>query len=433
MFPDDSDSPLSPPDALRWLYVDFNSYFASVEQQLSPELRGRPVIVVPVMTDSTCAIAASYEAKAFGIKTGTPVYEARQKCPGLACVPARHEHYVEFHHRLIEEIGRHVPVTDVCSIDEMACRLMRNEAAPATAAGIAQSIKDGIARHIGVQLRCSIGIAPNKYLAKIATDMQKPDGLVTLHPGDLPRRLTGLALRDLPGVGANVERRLHRAGIFDMKTLLELQPRHLRAVWGNIWGEKLWYLLRGFDLPDGETSRSTIGHSHVLAPDLRPPEVARHVARRLLMKAAARLRRMEYDAAALVLAVRIENGPRFGVEGRCAPTQDSPGLLGLLDALWQALTPEMTGCRLRKVSVTLHGLTPQSERGRQGDLFTADSRSLSQRRQNRNDKISQAMDDLNRKFGRDTVLMGMPASASRAFSGTKVAFTRIPDVDEFLE
>src|SRR5882757_8253541 len=112
---------------LRWIYIDFNSYFASVEQQLDPALRGKPVAVLPVMTDSTCAIAASYEAKAFGVKTGTPIYEAKKMCPGLICVLARHERYVEFHHRLIEEIERHIPVTAVCSIDEVACRLMDNE------------------------------------------------------------------------------------------------------------------------------------------------------------------------------------------------------------------------------------------------------------------------------------------------------------------
>ena len=113
--------------ALRWLYVDFNSYFASVEQQLRPELRGKPIAVVAVETDSTSAIAASYEAKAFGVKTGTKIHEAKRLCPGLACILARHECYVEFHHRLIEEIEQHIPVTAVCSIDEVASRLRRME------------------------------------------------------------------------------------------------------------------------------------------------------------------------------------------------------------------------------------------------------------------------------------------------------------------
>src|SRR4051812_17537034 len=101
----------------RWLYIDFNSYFASVEQQLDPSLRGKPVAVVAVETDSTCAIAASYEAKAYGVKTGTPVHEAKKMCPGLICVLARHEKYVEYHHRILKEVDRHIPITMVCSID----------------------------------------------------------------------------------------------------------------------------------------------------------------------------------------------------------------------------------------------------------------------------------------------------------------------------
>src|ERR1700722_17937971 len=112
-----STNPLTPPTGLRWLYVDFNSYFASVEQELNPALRGKPVAVVPVETDATCAIAASYEAKAFGIKTGTPNYEAKRMCPGLICVVGHHENYVDYHHRIIKEVENHIPVAAVCSID----------------------------------------------------------------------------------------------------------------------------------------------------------------------------------------------------------------------------------------------------------------------------------------------------------------------------
>jgi DNA polymerase IV len=96
-----------PPLPNRWLYIDFNSYFASVEQQLNPALRGRPVAVVAVMTDATSAIAASYEAKAYGIRTGTPIWEAKAKCPELICVLGRHEAYVDYHHRAIAEVENH--------------------------------------------------------------------------------------------------------------------------------------------------------------------------------------------------------------------------------------------------------------------------------------------------------------------------------------
>ncbi len=112
---------------LNWLFVDLNSYFASVEQQVRPDLRGRPVGVVPMTADTTCCIAASYEAKAYGVKTGTVVADAKRMCPGLVLVEARHELYVEYHHRIVEAVESCLPVTTVLSIDEMACRLMGRE------------------------------------------------------------------------------------------------------------------------------------------------------------------------------------------------------------------------------------------------------------------------------------------------------------------
>ena len=423
----------APPDGLRWLYVDFNSYFDSVEQQLNPKLRGKPIAVIPVETDSTCAIAASYEAKAFGVKTGTPIYEAKKMCPGLICVLANHEHYVEFHERILDEIDHHIPVTAVCSIDEMACSLMKNERSIERVTAIAQSIKTGIAKNIGEFVRCSIGVASSKYLAKVATDMQKPDGLTILKPEDLPRRLFELKLRDLPGIGHNMERRINAAGIFDMQALMKLQPKHMRAVWGSIWGEKMWYYLRGFDLADEATSRSSVGHGHVLSPDMRPPAQAYQIAKRLTMKAAARLRRMEYCAGKYSISVRIENGPRLALEARCPPAQDSFIFLKLLDELWRELMREAGNKRVKKVNVVLHGLVPEKDLHVQTDLFDAVIPVVAMREKARSEKISQAMDQLNQKFGKDTILLGMTPHQGKSFTGTKIAFTRIPDMEEFLE
>lgn len=434
-----SASASAPQSGLRWLYVDFNSYFASVEQQLRPELRGKPIIVTPLMSDSTCAIAASYEAKAFGIKTGTPVYEAKKMCPGLICVSGNHETYVEFHHRLIDEIERHIPVTDVCSIDEMACRLMDNETDPAFLRDLAARIKKGIAENIGPYVRCSIGIAPNRYLAKVATDLQKPDGLTFLMPQDIPSRLLALTLRDLPGIGPNMERRLREHGLHEISQLYSFSPKHLRALWGSIWGEKMWYLLRGIELPEEKHERRSIGHSHVLAPELRPPAQARLVARRLMLKTASRLRRMKYLARRLSLSVRIENGPRLAAEAECTPpARDSFTFLEILDRLWETLARDIGRRRIKKVSITLSGLNEEDAGPQQGDLFSgaaapAQEATVHARRE-KFDKMSSAIDTLNRKFGRDTVSLGMtPQQRQNKDTGTKIAFTRIPDIEEFVE
>src|ERR1700760_1099903 len=234
--------PVSP--RLRWLFLDLNSYFASVEQELNPALRNRPVAVVPVMADTTCCIAASYEAKAFGVRTGTQVGEAKRLCPGIVLVEARHELYVKYHNEIVKAVETCVPVSSVMSIDEMACSLLGREQPLVAALDLARRVKETIKRDVGSTLRCSVGLAPNRYLAKIASDMEKPDGLIALTPDILKPALQNLVLRDLPGVGARMERRLHSCGIRSMEQLLALTREQLSDAWGGVGGEKLWYWLR---------------------------------------------------------------------------------------------------------------------------------------------------------------------------------------------
>src|SRR5688572_27153742 len=227
---------LPPPEqsGLRWLFLDLNSYFASVEQNERRELRGRPVAVVPMMTDSTCAIAASKEAKLYGIRTGTPIYEAKKICPHLICVLARHDVYVDYHHRILESVDKHVPVNKVWSIDECDAELLGQQRRPENARKIAQNIKDTIRRDLGKNITCSVGIAPNTFLAKVATEIQKPDGLIILHPDDLPGKLLNLKLRDLPGINVRMEERLLRAGIHSVADLWRTSPKQARAIWGSV-------------------------------------------------------------------------------------------------------------------------------------------------------------------------------------------------------
>ncbi len=418
------------PTTLRWLFLDLNSYFASVEQQLNPRLRGKPIAVVPVDSDATSAIAASYAAKKFGIKTGTRIYEARRMCPELIVVNAQHNRYVEFHHLILAAIDKHLPVTRICSIDEVACSLMGSEQEPDNALRIARAMKAGIRRDVGDCLTSSVGIAPNAFLAKIASDMQKPDGLTVIPPDRIFDTIGHLSLRDLPGVGANMHRRLLHANVPDMQTLWQLQPKQARAVWGSIMGERLWWELHGYDIPVPATQRRTLGHSHVLAPSLRAPEPARQVARRLLTKAASRLRRMEMETGALILSVRIEQGPRHTFEQVLPPTQDSFILLRSLEGLWQQLQPYMTArTRLLKVGVVLHRLRAPDHA--QADLFTS---AAQQGHSEKRLKLGSAIDRLNARYGKDTISFGQwNSSAVNQFTGTKIAFTRIPDVAEFHE
>lgn len=251
------------PDTIERLYLDFDGFFASVEQQARPELRGRPVGIVPFTgTDRTCVIAASREAKAFGVKNVMNVAEARAHCPDLMLVPQSPDLYRRAHNTLLAEIAAVIPIDAVKSIDELTCRM---DAAQARAPqDLARRIKSRIHEHVGRFITCSIGFAANRQLAKMASKMDKPDGVTVWAPEAMPSPLMALKLSDIPGVGGRMEARLSQAGIRDVPTLYATQPKQMRKLWGNVTGERLWYALHGYDVQAGATSRGMFGHGRVL-------------------------------------------------------------------------------------------------------------------------------------------------------------------------
>ncbi len=298
---------------------------------------------------------------------------------------------------------------------------MENESQ--NAAKLAAKIKQGLRKNVGEYLRCSIGIAPNCYLAKVATDMQKPDGLVFINLEDLPQKLYSLKLRDLPGIGANMELRLKKRSILDMERLCSLGLEEMHRAWGSVEGERMWYHLKGIQLPDRETSRRSLGHSHVLAPELRHPEKARIVGRRLTAKAAARLRRMELLASKISLSVELEEEGVFKLSSACDRVGDSLTFLSLFQEMWKQIITQTGVAKLKKVSVVFSELEECSSQ--QYEFFTDHSREKGK-------KVSHVLDLINQKYGKDSISLGALPDHD-AFSGTKIAFDRIPDKEEFLE
>jgi DNA polymerase IV len=432
------------------LFVDLNSYFASVEQQVRPELRGRPVGVVPMMADTTVCIAASYEAKAFGVKTGTVVADAKRMCPEIVLVEGRHELYTEFHHRVVEAVETCLPVTAILSIDEMACRLMGRERPFLAALELGRKVKACIRERVGSALRSSVGLATNRYLAKVASDMEKPDGLVALPLDVLPGALRQLELRDLPGIGARTEKRLNQRGIQTMDDLLALSCEQSGKVWGSVWGERLWHWLRGEDFEMSETDHlKSISHQHVLAPEMRTEEKAWAVAHKLLHKAAMRLRAANLWASNIGLAIgfatpRGESGPasashpsdrmrslgtpvsRFGVPTRgwhdglkLSECQDNPTLIAALRRLWESRPRGAVFEHPYFIGVVLGDLVPS--RLHTLNLFEGLEDEQSRAR------LLETMDALNHKYGLSTLA---PATMLTAFKAapTRIAFHSVPDV-----
>lgn len=425
--------------SLRFLYLDLNSFFASVEQQDDPSLRNRPVIVVPVMSDTTSAIAASIEAKTFGIKTGTPVWEAKQKCPGIGIVGARHDRYVEFHEMIKAEIDRHIPVFKTWSIDEVSCELMGPQRLKQNAMDLAERIRAGLRANLGECVRCSIGIAPNQFLAKLASDMQKPDGLTVIEQHELPNRILPLKLRDLPGIGPNMEKRLNEAGIGSIAELWAIEAEEARRIWGSKEGPAFLQRMRGIGDYEQTNATRSISHEHVLPPHYRDEESARLIARRLGVKGGARLRRMGFVAGNLGLKVRFDNDARWSAEFRLTQTQDNFVILHGIDRLWRQMLKE-TGAgrrawrgRFMKVGMWLTQLTPKDEVtldlfGGASGLDKDDAAAAAKR-----EKLWASLDKLNQKYAKDTVQIGALPRHRSDFMGAKIAFNRIPSKEEFNE
>ncbi|MEW6652151.1 MAG: DNA polymerase [Bacteroidota bacterium] len=400
---------------LRSLYVDFNSYFASVEQQLNPKLRNKPVGVVPIMTDRTCCIAASYEAKKLGIKTGTPVSEAKRICPDINLIEARHKVYIEYHHKLIEAIEACIHVDQIMSIDEAVCSLIGKEQNPLTAIGIANKIKEEISKTVGEYIKCSIGIGPNRFLSKTATDMKKPDGLTVIEEKDLPGVLYSLKINDIVGVGRGMEIRLRKNGIYTVEQLCSASKLKLHEIWGGIEGDRMYAQLRGEVVKRPPTHRTVVGHSHVLPPEQRRKEEAYAVLNRLLQKAAMRIRYIGYAAGAISIGVKFFDSRKWRNEMSFSHTQNTLTLLESLKAMWknypeENLTPLAVG-------VTLYKLI---EEGDNTPLFFEDYDKIK--------SLNTAIDKLNKKYGFASAYYA-PSHTAIKSAPMRIAFTQIPDLD----
>ena len=435
-FMEQKPDPESDPAQLRWLFIDLNAFFASAEQQMNPQWRGRPVIVRPAPSEFSGAIAASYESRPFGIKTGTSVREARRLCPGIIVAEARPDVYVKLHKQIMAEIERHIPIFKIGSIDECSCELQGPERVEANAVALARRIQDGIKKNVGACLRSSVGLAPSRFLAKTACGMKKPDGLTILRLNELPDALLHLPVSDFPGIGRQMQKRLAYADIHTTADLWAMSAKQDRHVWNSVEGERIWRGLHGLhtELPP-EKPPASIGHSHVLQLQMRTPEKTRAVARRLLVKCGARLRRMDMTGSVLGLSLELEaadryerrRGERLSVQCHLAPTQDTFALLAALDGLWAQAAPVLR--RARPNTVGVHILDLKSPHEHAPDLFCdapdegGNAKSL---------KLSKALDALNKRYGKDTVSIG-PSNDLPEYMGAKIAFNRIPDEHDFYE
>jgi DNA polymerase IV len=224
------------------LHVDMDAFFASVEQLDRPELRGRCVIVG--RGGRGVVTAASYEARKFGVHSAMPVFQARQRCPDGIFVPPRMARYREISREVMALLGTFSPLVEKVSIDEAYLDIAGCARLFGAPVDMAQAIKTRMKEAVG--LACSVGIAPCKFLAKIASDLQKPDGLTLIHPDDVADFIDRLAIEKVPGVGKTTTPKLHQMGIRFLGDVNRFEPKLLEAKFGQ-FGLRLAALAQGRD------------------------------------------------------------------------------------------------------------------------------------------------------------------------------------------
>ncbi|MGL4460621.1 MAG: Y-family DNA polymerase, partial [Planctomycetia bacterium] len=398
---------------MNWMMMDMNSFFASAEQHFRPELRGRPVGVVPVESDGACVIAASYDAKRRGVSVGTNVREARRLCPEITFVKARPKVYVQLHHELLRCVDRRAEIDRVYSIDEWTIRLRGDERKPETARKLAEGVKQAVRDEFGSILTCSIGVAPTRLLAKMACGLKKPDGLTLLDVDDMPDRLEGVPLGGLFGVSDGMLARFDRHGVRSVRDLWEMSERRAVEVWGSVVGARWWAGFHGRDEPDPPPARRSMSHGNVLDPRFRNEAGAHGILVRLVCKLARRLRQGGWFADVLQLSVRDVRGGSFSDKITLPCAHDTPTLLLQFEKLWRRRTP--TGRPILKVEVCVVGLVAASQVAR--PLFDDMEKPL---------RVSRAMDEINDRWGGSTIYFG-GMHDHRHPMDDKIAFGRIPD------
>jgi DNA polymerase-4 len=331
------------------------------------------------------------------------------------------------HHQAVAIVNRHIPVDAVLSIDEMCATLTPRWQSERSATQLAIDIKTALQNELGVCMRTSIGIGSNRFLAKTASNLKKPDGLVLLRAAQLPQALYHLPLEALNGIGRNMALRLRSHGIDDVATLYQQTRQQLHSVWGGIGGQIFWDKLHGRETHETQSQTQSIGHSHVMPPQERNRDAACQVLDRLLQKAAMRLRKAQFVSTRLSVFVGYTKKPDslakrkyWQTDTQHQSTDDTRVLLHALHQLLGAWKPLKAHDVPLQVGLVLYGLLPKTQVT--GDLFAGmlDECHTAQ--------LNGVLDQLNVKYGKNTLYF---ASSHEALDSApmRIAFNRIPDLD----
>jgi len=370
------------------ILVDMNAFFASIEQMDQPELQGR-AIGITNGTTGTCIITCSYEARAWGIKTGMRVKEARQKCPDFIQIPARPERYAQISTAIMESLTRITPEIEIFSVDEAFLDVTRCQSLFGPPEQIARRVKQTVFEASGVL--CSVGVSGDKSTAKWAAKHNKPDGLTVVPPWEAAERLKSAGVTELCGIAGGIGRYLAERNVYTCGELAQLPVSEMSRRFGSL-GRRLWLMAQGLDPSPVETRIAppkSMGHGKVMPPNTTSREVILTYLEHMSFKLGTRLRRHAMVAQSFFIGLRAEGGWIGGTYHTPMPTNDGAPLMLLCRTM---LEEEWSGEGVSQVQVT--ALDPR-ETGGQLELFTEATEER--------DKANAVMDAINSRYGEFTL------------------------------
>jgi DNA polymerase IV len=375
------------------LHVDMNAFFAAVEQQTNPALRGKPVGVIGAGA-RTILTTASYEARTRGVKTGMTIYEAKQRCPEIVLVVGNNRRYTHTSIGIVAILRDYTPLVEVFSIDEAFLDLTGCLSLFGPPERIAHQIKARIRHRFG--LACSIGIAPNKLLAKLASEMKKPDGLTILQPAEIPDLLETVPAGELCGIGPKLQRQLALLGVRTCGELGRFPLAILTRKFGVV-GTQLQRMGRGEDASpvvpaEAADEVKSVGHSMTLDRDLFRPEDIRRRLLELAEMVGRRARRYGVAGRTITLTVRYADFSTFSTQ------ETGREYINRSDRIYAAAAAILGRLCLaqpvRLLGVRLSGLRSQVA---QYSLFPEEQKLL---------LVAEAMDQVNDRYGTASVTFG---------------------------
>lgn len=371
------------------ILVDMNAFFASVEQLDHPEWRGRPLAVTNGL-QGTCIITSSYEARAYGIKTGMRLQEAKKLCPFLIQVPANPKRYTEVSRAIMQSLQRLTPDMEVFSIDEAFLDVTRCQQLYGTPEMMGRMAKQLVYEASG--LLCSVGVSGDKTTAKYAAKLQKPDGLTIILPWEARERLRYVPVTELCGIKSGIGSFLAQHGVRYCGEMEKLPISILAKRFGNL-GRRIWYMCLGADPEPVITTvpqPKSMGHGKVMPPNTRDPEVINRYLMHMCEKLASRLRHHGFQAQHFFAGVRHYELGWLGGHGRALQaTHDGKIIYDLASFI---VHKHWKGEPVWQVQVT--ALDPSTS-GQQCDFFETPD-------ENR-EVLNAVLDDINDRYGEFTI------------------------------